>query len=105
MAHIKGTVLLMPNGSDVVTKAPVVQEVQSDKKVEDAGILELLACPIKKEKKKVRAHAGWGGVGVDVACEGGRGGATAVFGPRGFGEWTCWGGLAGQLVCRWRWQC
>ena len=33
VAHIKGTVLLMPNGSDRITTAPL-QEVQSDKRVE-----------------------------------------------------------------------
>lgn len=53
VAQIKGTVLLMPNGSDVITKSPV-QAVSSDKKVEDAAILELLTQPIKKQKKKVR---------------------------------------------------
>lgn len=53
VTQIKGTVLLMPNGSDVVTKAPA-QAVESEKKVEDAELLELLAAPIKKEKKKVR---------------------------------------------------
>jgi hypothetical protein len=53
VTQIKGTVLLMPNGSDVVTKAPA-QAVQSEKKVEDSELLDLLAAPIKKEKKKVR---------------------------------------------------
>ena len=51
VAQVKGTVLLMPNGSDVVTKA-TVQTVQSEKKVEDADVLALLATSIKTNKKK-----------------------------------------------------
>ncbi|KAF5828289.1 peptidase M24, structural domain-containing protein [Dunaliella salina] len=51
VTQIKGTVLLMPNGSDVITKSPA-QAVESDKKVEDPELLDLLAAPIKKEKKK-----------------------------------------------------
>lgn len=51
VAQIKGTVLLMPNGSDVITKAPA-QVVQSEKKVEDAEVLALLATSVKANKKK-----------------------------------------------------
>lgn len=63
VAQIKGTVLLMPNGSSIVTKAPEVK-VQSDKKVEDKEVLDLLATPIssksaKKKKNKTKtAEAG-----------------------------------------------
>jgi hypothetical protein len=51
VAQVKGTVLLMPNGSDLVTKAPA-QALQSEKKCEDAEILALLATSIKTNKKK-----------------------------------------------------
>jgi len=56
VAQVKGTVLLMPNGSDVITKAPA-QTVQSDKKVEDADVLALLATSIKASKKKKKDKA------------------------------------------------
>jgi hypothetical protein len=49
-------VLLMPNGSDVITKSPA-QTVQSDKKVEDADVLALLATSIKSSKKKKKDKA------------------------------------------------
>jgi hypothetical protein len=62
VAQVKGTVLLMPNGSDVVSKSPAPQALSTDKKVEDADILELLAQPIKKQKKKV------GGLWVHMMC-------------------------------------
>lgn len=51
VAQVKGTVLLMPNGSDVVTKAPA-QEVSPDGKCEDADVVALLATSIKNSKKK-----------------------------------------------------
>ncbi|KAG1662560.1 hypothetical protein FOA52_003939 [Chlamydomonas sp. UWO 241] len=51
VAQVKGTVLLMPNGSDLVTKAPV-QEVTSEKKCDDADVLALLLTSIKISKKK-----------------------------------------------------
>jgi hypothetical protein len=57
--QIKGTVLLMPNGSDKVTSAPE-QKVETDKKVEDAEVLQLLATslkPRKSSKKKSGAKA------------------------------------------------
>jgi curved DNA binding protein len=59
VAQIKGTVLLMPNGSDKVTSAPE-QKVETDKKVEDAELLQLLATslkPRKSSKKKSGAKA------------------------------------------------
>jgi hypothetical protein len=59
LPQIKGTVLLMPNGSDKVTSAPE-QAVESDKKVEDAELLQLLATslkPRKASKKKSGAKA------------------------------------------------
>lgn len=57
VAQIKGTVLLMPNGSDLVTSAPL-QTIQTDKKVEDPELLQLLASslkPRKSSKKKAAA--------------------------------------------------
>ncbi|KAJ9529726.1 hypothetical protein QJQ45_014501, partial [Haematococcus lacustris] len=51
VAQVKGTVLIMPNGSDLVTKAPQ-QAVESEKVVQDAAVLELLKESIKKAKKK-----------------------------------------------------
>lgn len=51
VAQVKGTVLLMPSGSDKITVAPQ-QTIQSEKKVEDAEILELLSTSIKTKKKK-----------------------------------------------------
>ena len=54
VAQIKGTVLLMPNGSDVVTKAPA-QTLETEKKVEDADVLAILATSVKASKKKKKA--------------------------------------------------
>ncbi|KAG2432330.1 hypothetical protein HYH02_013050 [Chlamydomonas schloesseri] len=59
VAQIKGTVLLMPNGSSIITSAPR-QPVTTEKKVEDKEILDLLATPIsaksaKKKKNKDKA--------------------------------------------------
>eukprot|EP01026_Neomeris_dumetosa_P016981 TRINITY_DN1647_c0_g1_i3.p1 TRINITY_DN1647_c0_g1~~TRINITY_DN1647_c0_g1_i3.p1 ORF type:complete len:380 (-),score=62.29 TRINITY_DN1647_c0_g1_i3:286-1425(-) len=51
VAQIKGTVLLMPNGSDRITTA-TLQELQTDKKCEDEEIVELLNTSLKKKKKK-----------------------------------------------------
>eukprot|EP01023_Acetabularia_acetabulum_P029502 TRINITY_DN2783_c0_g1_i1.p1 TRINITY_DN2783_c0_g1~~TRINITY_DN2783_c0_g1_i1.p1 ORF type:complete len:381 (-),score=60.30 TRINITY_DN2783_c0_g1_i1:193-1335(-) len=51
VAQIKGTVLLMPNGSDRITTAEL-QPLETDKKCEDQEILDLLAVPLKKKKKK-----------------------------------------------------
>ena len=56
VAQVKGTVLLMPNGSDLVTKAPA-QTLQSEKKVEDAEVLALLATSVKTNKKKKKDKA------------------------------------------------
>ena len=49
VAQFKATVLLLPNGSDRVTSAPV-QPWESDKKVEDEEVLKLLATSLKKSK-------------------------------------------------------
>eukprot|EP00879_Flechtneria_rotunda_P015638 GHRR01016356.1.p1 GENE.GHRR01016356.1~~GHRR01016356.1.p1 ORF type:complete len:206 (+),score=84.99 GHRR01016356.1:675-1292(+) len=57
VAQIKGTVLLMPNGSDKITVAPE-QRVETDKKVTDPELLQLLATslkPRKSSKKKAAA--------------------------------------------------
>lgn len=71
MAQFKATVLLMPNGSDRITSAPL-QQLASEKKVEDEEVLKLLATSFKKSKtakksakKKVRTGEGvarWGRV-------------------------------------------
>ncbi|GAX82493.1 hypothetical protein CEUSTIGMA_g9920.t1 [Chlamydomonas eustigma] len=51
VSQVKGTVLLMPNGSDVVTKAPS-QTIETVRKVADVSVLELLSASIKTNKKK-----------------------------------------------------
>lgn len=50
MAHVKFTVLLMPNGSDKITGHPL-QEVNSSKVVEDPDIKAWLALGTKAKKK------------------------------------------------------
>jgi hypothetical protein len=50
VAQFKATVLLMPNGSDRITSAPL-QKVQSDKKVENEELKKLLASSVKSKKK------------------------------------------------------
>lgn len=73
VAQIKGTVLLMPNGSSIVTSAPR-QLVTTEKKVEDKEILDLLATPVsaksaKKKKNKVSLQWGWlRGVSRNATC-------------------------------------
>ncbi|KAL4856447.1 ERBB-3 BINDING PROTEIN 1 [Chlorella vulgaris] len=54
IAHIKGTVLLMPSGSDRITSAPL-QQLQSDKSVEDEAVKALLSTSLKNKKKKKKA--------------------------------------------------
>ncbi|KAL4422002.1 hypothetical protein ABPG77_005432 [Micractinium sp. CCAP 211/92] len=54
VAHIKGTVLLMPSGSDRITSAPL-QQLQSDKSVADEEVKALLATSLKNKKKKKKA--------------------------------------------------
>lgn len=56
VAQVKGTVLLMPNGSDVVTKV-AVPAVESDKKVDDQEVLDILAQPLKRNKKAEKKAA------------------------------------------------
>ncbi len=51
VAQVKGTVLLMANGSDKITTAPQ-QPVTSDKAVTDPEILALLQSSLKSSKKK-----------------------------------------------------
>lgn len=51
VAQAKGTVLLMPNGSDVITESEE-QSVSSEKVLEDEEVKALLLQPIKKSKKK-----------------------------------------------------
>jgi hypothetical protein len=50
-------VLLMSNGSDLVTSSPV-QTIQSDKKVEDPELLTLLASSLKPRKSSKKKAAG-----------------------------------------------
>jgi methionyl aminopeptidase len=52
VAHFKATCLLMPSGVDKVTGLPLQEGTVSEKKIEDEGLLELLATPLKKKKKK-----------------------------------------------------
>jgi hypothetical protein len=57
VAHIKGTVLLMKNGSDRVTLSPL-QEHKSEKVVESEEIKTLLAQSIKSKKNKKKKGVG-----------------------------------------------
>lgn len=50
IAQMKGTVLLMPNGSDKVTSSPQ-QPVETEKKLADEELLQLLQTSIKAKKK------------------------------------------------------
>lgn len=53
VSQMKATVLLMPSGTTRITGAPLdLTRFQTDKKIEDQDLIELLAQPIKKEKKK-----------------------------------------------------
>ncbi|KAI7837788.1 hypothetical protein COHA_008417 [Chlorella ohadii] len=54
VAHIKGTVLLMPSGSDKITGVPL-QPLQSDKSCDDEEVKALLATSLKNKKKKKKA--------------------------------------------------
>lgn len=50
VAHFKFTVLLMPNGSDRITGAPL-QTLEPTKVLEDPEVKALLALGIKSKKK------------------------------------------------------
>ena len=50
VAHIKFTVLLMPNGNDRVT-SHTLQELQPTKTVDDTEIKAWLSLPVKSKKK------------------------------------------------------
>ncbi|CAD7698628.1 unnamed protein product [Ostreobium quekettii] len=67
VAQVKATVLLMPNGSDRVTVAPQ-QVVQSEKKIEDAEVLEVLKSGYKTKKKKKGGKKGAGEEGTGQAA-------------------------------------
>ncbi len=56
VAHLKSTVLLMPNGPDPVTGAPAPAHA-SDKKLSDEALLALLAQPLKASKKAAKKAA------------------------------------------------
>lgn len=49
--QMKGTVLLMPSGSDKITTAPS-QPIQSERSCTDEGVKELLSQSLKNKKKK-----------------------------------------------------
>lgn len=76
MAQLKATVLLMPNGSDRITSAPL-QELRSARGVEDPELRKLLAASLKskkkskprkgKDKKKANGANGEGPVDMDVS--------------------------------------
>jgi len=58
VAHMKATVLVMPNGVDRITSGPAdTQDIESDKKVEDEALLALLATSTKTNKKKNKKKA------------------------------------------------
>ncbi|GAB4814168.1 hypothetical protein N2152v2_001214 [Parachlorella kessleri] len=52
VAQVKGTVLLMPNGSDKVAPNTQLQKLETDKAVEDEEVKALLATSLKTKKKK-----------------------------------------------------
>lgn len=54
VAQIKGTVLLMPNGTDRITVAPL-QKIESEKSVTDEKVKELLSTSLKNKKKKKKS--------------------------------------------------
>ena len=76
MAQLKATVLLMPNGSDRITSAPL-QELRSGRGVEDPELRKLLAASLKskkkskprkgKDKKKADGANGEGPVDMDTS--------------------------------------
>ena len=71
VAQFKATVLLMPNGSDRITTAPL-QPLQSEKRVEGEELRKLLASSVKSKKKnkpKKKKGAG-GGKGEEGAEKG-----------------------------------
>ena len=75
VAQLKATVLLMPNGSDRITSAPL-QELHSARAVEDPELRKLLAASLKskkkskprkgKDKKKADGTNGEGPVDMDI---------------------------------------
>mmetsp|Transcript_5228 Transcript_5228/g.13659 ORF Transcript_5228/g.13659 Transcript_5228/m.13659 type:complete len:388 (-) Transcript_5228:147-1310(-) len=53
VAQFKSTVLLMPNGSDQLSSFPIAQQLDTgDKKVTDPEIVQLMAQPVRKAKRK-----------------------------------------------------
>ncbi|KAK9830632.1 hypothetical protein WJX81_007059 [Elliptochloris bilobata] len=93
VAQFKATVLLMPNGSDRITAAPL-QELRNTKAVEDPELRKLLVASLKSKKKskprkgkdKKKAEDGDGPVDMeiggstvaDVAASGGAGDHSVV---------------------------
>lgn len=49
--------MLMPNGSDKITNAPE-QKIESDKKIEDPELLQLLASSLKPRKSSKKKSGG-----------------------------------------------
>ncbi|KAL3144873.1 hypothetical protein ABBQ38_001973 [Trebouxia sp. C0009 RCD-2024] len=56
VAQFKTTVLLMPNGSDRITNAPL-QQISTDKQVTDEEVKTLLAASLKSKKKNKKKKA------------------------------------------------
>jgi len=67
-AQVKGTILLMPSGTDKVTTAPA-QPVESDKKVEDKELLTLLQSSLKPRKKNKKKAGDKAAAAEEVAAE------------------------------------
>jgi hypothetical protein len=57
VVQIKGTVLLMPNGSDRVTTSPL-QPTETEKTVTDEDVVAILATSIKSKKKNKKKKDG-----------------------------------------------
>lgn len=59
VAQFKATVLLMPNGSDRITSAPL-QKLETDKSVTDEEVKKLLQSSLKSKSKKSKKKKGKG---------------------------------------------
>lgn len=59
VAHFKATVLLMPNGSDRITNAPL-QKLESEKVIQDEELKKLLQSSLKSKKKNKKKGKGGG---------------------------------------------
>lgn len=57
VAQFKATVLLMPNGSDRITNAPL-QKLESDKSIQNEDVKKLLQSSLKSKKKNKKKKNG-----------------------------------------------